>query len=49
MNIKFIARNECISCKSKNIEILKSKPFMSDIIFDNLKSFYGINVKDFPT
>ena len=46
MNIKFITRKECISCKSKNIEILKSKPFLSDIIFDYLKSYYGVNVKD---
>lgn len=46
MNIKFITRKECISCKSKDIEILKSASFMSDIIFDFLKSSYGEDVRN---
>ena len=46
MNIKFISRNECISCKSKDIKILKSELFTSEIIFNYLQLFYGDNVKD---
>ena len=45
MNIKFISRNECISCKSKDIKILKSELFTSEIIFNYLQLFYGDNVK----
>jgi len=46
MNIKFIERNNCISCKSQNIETLMSTPFMSDNVFDYLESFYGNRVRD---
>ena len=46
MNIKFISRNECISCKSKNLKILNSEFFTSENIFNYLQLFYGDNVKD---
>ena len=46
MNINIIARNDCFACQSKDIEILKSVPFMSDIVFDFLKLSYGSNVQN---